>query len=178
MKRLENALRRWRGANYRGISSASRGERTAHNGPNYPRMNKMARNMIHGFKPKNNWNNVNYIYRGISLNNPSNFKRIQGYSSWTHNINVAKTFSNQPNKPIMMILRINTKLLKGAPVINVGSWEGEYILPPMHMELGEYRNGIFSPVKAVKFNQRWVANNRPSIIPRMAARKIRVTRDA
>lgn len=164
-QQTRSAIGLWRGPYYPNISAASRGERTTSN------INKMARNMGQGFKHKYNWDKK-YIYRGIRLDKSNNFRRLQGYSSWTHNIWIARSFAEQSNRPVNIILRINTNLLKGAPVINVGGPESEYILPPMNIELNRYRNGIFSPVKAVKFNQRWTAPNKPSIIPRTAARRI------
>ena len=167
-RRQEEAIGNWRGGMSKNISAASRGEkRSVHSNM----FTNTARNLGSLFKTKTNWNNK-YLYRGLRINSPNNVKIIQGYSSWSSNIGVARGFAGG-SKPV--ILRINTNTLKRVPVIyDAKGYEKEYILPPMKMILNNTYNGNFLPVRNVIINQRWSAQNTPSIIPRMAARRFKV----
>lgn len=175
-----NALKAWKAVDgyYRKIAAASRG-----NGGNKI-AHKWSANLGKQFKPKYNYN-TNFLYRGLSSVGPNNIHNISGYSSWTSNINTAKKFAYHFNDPIIareyakqrgIILRIHTKILKGVPVINMKNRnEPEYILPPMKIVFNK-NNGNILTVKNVIINQRWAPPNRPSIIPRTAARRLPVNK--
>lgn len=173
-RNLANALSAWRGTNYPAIAAWSRGEGVFNNrrpAKYSTHVKQWGRNLGAQMKPKNNWT-TKYIYRGIRVRSLNNIKNTQGFSSWTSNINIARRkFAYDPAGSYSRVFRINTNLLKGVPVVNVGGPESEYILPPMRMILNNF-NGSFLPVKDVRFNQRWVSHNRPSMIPRMATRRI------
>jgi hypothetical protein len=168
-RRQQEALGNWRGGMSKNISAASRGERRSE-GSNL--LTNVAKNLGSAFKIKNNWSNK-YLYRGLRINSPNNIRTIQGYSSWSANIGVARKFAGGQSP---VILRINTNTLKRVPVIHdAGGYESEYILPPMKMILNNTYNGNFLPVRNIVVNQRWASQNAPSIIPRMAARRFQVS---
>ena len=143
-------LKAWRFNKWPGMIAASLGK------PTHKNTVLLAKNFGTLFKPKNRWN-TKYLYRGLVVSSPNNVKNIQGYSSWTTNLNIARYFSNRGrNTNRSMILRINTNLLKGISVLNSSNSEHEYVLPPMKMVLNvSSYNGRFLPVSEVFFNQKW-----------------------
>jgi hypothetical protein len=173
----KKALNSWMLFGFGGMRAASRGGRVSENFR--PAFNE-ARTLGAMFKLKNMWRNK-YLYRGIQLpfNNPK-FRNINGYSSWTTNLNIARSFATQNGGAIPIILRINTNFMNSVPVINasnrivgrLNSKEKEYILPPMKMTLENQPNGNVIPVRSIAVNQRWAQRNKPSIIPRMEARRL------
>jgi hypothetical protein len=171
-----NTLERWTNTNNHSlITAASRGKvrELTNNNAEISRIKKLTNTLGKAFKPKNSYS-TKHLYRGIKVNAINNIYNITGYSSWTTKPHIAQSIFARGRG---IVFRINTNKLKGIPVINVGGQEGEYILPPMKiiMNTNSYNNGIL-PVTNVVVNQRWAPSNRPSIIPRMAARRIKLSK--
>lgn len=105
----------------------------------------------------------NYLYRGMHTG-PNKINNKMIYSSWTRNLNTAKRFGSPMSSfaPYNKgsVVRINTKILKNIPVLNISNTTGEYevILPPLKFGLNRsarntVANRVFIvPVTNVKLN--------------------------
>ena len=118
------------------------------------------------FVPKKN-NLPPYIYRGLHTG-PSKVNTKFGYSSWTSSLETAKQFGRGgygTNKR-GTILRINTKLLRDIPVLNLRNYgESEIVLPPLQVNLNRETlekvnnnrsNTYFVPVTNITINSKFL----------------------
>ena len=149
LKRMKTSIRAW-------TQGFHENYRHAYNGtlPNYlskihslnkyrvGRITQLEKNFRTKFTKKTNSNRLPpYLYRGMHTD-PSEIINNPGYTSWTVSLATAKRFGSPRgrygnNRNRGSVLRINTKLLKNIPVINMSrtTGESEVVLPPIKMVL-------------------------------------------